>query len=805
MPANGLALDLRMTLRSVRTAAPLFLVAVLTVALGVGVNAAMFSVVNAVVLRPLPYRAPAELVALWPEKRWSLQMLRDVEQRVSSYRSVAAYRAASYTLLGEGLPEPVPVAAVSPTYFSVLGVSPARGRALAAGDATGQSGPVVVLSHGLWQRRFGGDPSVVGRTIRLAGGGIESRTVVGVLAPGITPIPATAEAWVPIVTTPDRPGYFGGYGMSVVGRLRPERSAEQARAELRRLVPELTPTHPSQFRPARYSPVDVVPLLESMTRTVRTPLLVLLGAVACVLLIACTNVANLLLARAYGRQRAVAIQLSLGCSRRRLVRQVLTESVLLAIAGGVVGLLAAGLALPLIRGVVADDLPRATGIAIDARVLAFAALASLLTGLVFGSVPAAHAARATPGATMRATAGRGQSQGRASGRVNDLFVVAEIALSLMLLAGAGLLLKSLWQLTRVDPGFSAARVLTLEVTVPPGRYDSLPARAALLRQLEERVGALPGVTTVGAIDFLPLTGRTSGIPYRVDGQDAAQGGSQVVSLRIVTPAYFDALRIPLLRGRPLGPADVPVDSAGESAALVNAAFARQHWGGESPLGKRILSTTGNPLARIVGVVADARQTAMDAAAAPEMYLAASQVGWQGGYLLVRGVRRTPPQSDVVAGLRAVEPELGVREVRTMDEVVRAAMDDDRLYAGLLSTFAALALVLGLVGVYGVMTYAASRRTREFGVRLALGATRRALLLHVLGRAMVPVAVGVALGVGGALALTRLLTRLLFGVAPGDPGVLGGVALLLVAAAAGAALVPAVRASRVSPVHALRAE
>ena len=802
---NGLVLDLRMTLRSLRKTAALFGVALLTIALGVGVNTAMFSVVNAVVLRPLPYREPDRLVSPWPEKRWGLQMFEDVRERVSSYEALSAYRQMSFMLLGDGLPESVPVAMVSPTHFGVLGVAPLAGRLFAEGDATGAAGAVVVLSHGFWQRQLGGDPSVVGRTVRLAGGGVEARTVIGILPPDFEPLPQGVDAWVPMIRTPGQPGYFGGYGMSVIARLKPGVAPAQASAELRRLVPELTPTHPTQFRPARYSPVDVVPTLELMTRGVRTQLLVLLGAVGFILLIACTNVVNLLLARAQGRRRDIAVQMALGCSPRRVARQVLMESLVLGLGGGAIGALAAVLSLPLLRNAVADYVPRAGAIEIDGRVLLFAVAVSLLTGLLFGALPALHAAGSAPGDMLRATAGRGQSQGRASGRANDLFVAAEIALSLMLLAGAGLMLKSLWQLTRVDTGFSAEGVLTMQLTLPPGRYDSLDARAALLRRIEERLGALPGVQTVGAIDFLPLSGSSNGVPYRVAGQELPPGSSQVANFRVVTPDFFRALRIPLERGRMLGPSDVPVDSGGERALLVNEAFARQHWPDRDPLGGRVLNAAGEPFGRVVGVVGDSRQMSMDAAPAPEIYGATTQLGWTGGYLVLRGDGTVPAREPVLAALRAIEPNLGVRNVDPMEEVVSSAMNDTRFYARLLTAFAGLALALGLVGVYGVMTYAASRRTREFGVRLAFGATRRDLLVAVLTRALVPVGAGLALGLAGALALTRVLASRLYEVGATDPWVLGAAALLLGAAATAAALVPAARASRLSPVRALQAE
>ena len=802
---TGLTLDLRQTLRSLRKHATLVSIALLTIALGVGVNTAMFSVVNAVILRPLPYPKPEQLVSLWPEKRWSLGMLDDVRERVSSYAAISAWRDGSYMLLGDAEPEPVRIAIISAAHFEVLGVSPTMGRAFTAADEQGTGEPSVVLSHGFWQRRFGGDKSVVGRSIRLAGGGAQNRTVVGILPEGFTSRPPNVDAWVPMTTTPNQAGFFGGYGMNVIGRLKPNATAELARAELRRLVPELTPEHPTQFRPIRYSPVDVVPLLEQMTRGIRTQLLILLGAVTFILLIACTNVASLLLARAHGRQREVAIQMALGCSPTRIARQVFSESVVLAVAGGTIGVVTAVLALPLIRNAVTNYVPRAEAIVVDPLVMLFAAGATLLTAVVFGAAPALHASRGSPGDVMRATAGRGQSQGRGARRVNDLFVVAEIALSLTLLAGAGLLIKSLWQLSRVDTGLDTANTLTMQLALPPGRYDSTDARVALLRQIEERISATPGVETVGAIDFLPLSGSGSGFPYRIAGQDVPAGTSQVVNTRIVTPGFFRAFRVPLKRGRMLGAQDVRVDTSVFGALVVNEAFARQHWPNADPLGGQVLGATGGRIGQVVGVVADMRQNGMDAAPAPEIYAITTQWGWSGGSLVVRGVRDTPNPDAIRAAIRSIEPNMGLRNVRPMTEVVSEAMSDRRFYARLLTWFAGLALILGLVGVYGVMTYAASRRTREFGVRLAFGATGRDLAVDVLARAMMPVFVGILLGLGGAISLTRVLTSLLYEVRATDPWVLGGVSVMLALAAAGAALVPAARASRVTVVSALQAE
>jgi putative ABC transport system permease protein len=803
---NGLLLDIRYALRSLGRTPGIFLIALVTIALGVGVNTAMFSVVNAVVLSPLPYPSSDRLVSLWPEKFWSVTMLRDAEERVTSYEAISAYTASSYTLLGDGSAEAVPGGLVSPAHFEVLGVRPRIGGGFIPGDGVSERGPVVVLSHEFWQRHLGGDPGVVGQSIRLAGQGLEQRTIVGILPRDFRPLPSTPEVWVPIIETPGEPGFYGAYGLKVIGRLRPGVTPAQASAELRSLVDEFTPLYPTQFREIRYSPVDVVPLLDTLVQGVRSQLLILLGAVGLILLIACTNVANLLLARAHGRQRQVAVQMALGCSPRRVVRQVLTESLVLGLIGGAIGVAAALLALPVITGFVSDQLPRTADIAINGPVLAFALGASILAGLVFGAVPALRAARAVPGEVMRATAGRGQSQGRRSGRVNDILVVGEVALSLVLLAGAGLMLKSVWQLTRVDPGFSAENVLTMQITLPPGRYDSLAVREVLRQRIEEQVSAVPGVAAVGSIDFLPLGIGWSGIPYRIDGREPAEEVSQVVGGRVVNPEYFEVMRIPLVQGRMLGPEDTGFE--GENALLVNERFARQHWPDGGAIGGRILfgDSEGEPIGTIVGIVRDVRQQSLSEPAAPAIYASAAQVGWPtSGVLVVRGVRGVPSRDEVVAALQAVEPEIAPRNVRTMEEVLWTAAANTRFYAQLLTGFAALALLLGIVGVYGVISYAVSQRSGELGVRLALGATARDLLVNVMSRALAPVAVGIALGLGGALVLTRFLASLLFDVHAADPWVLSGVAFLLALAGAAAALVPARRATRISPVRALQGE
>jgi putative ABC transport system permease protein len=790
---TGLALEIRYAFRSLLRAPGLFAMALITIALGVGVNAAMFSVLHSVVLRPLPFPEPDRLVSLWPEKRWSLQMVADVRERVDSYQEIAAVTGDWFSLLGEGPAESILGGAVSASYFDVVGIQPMLGGGFVPEDAVAERGSVVVLSHDFWQNRYGGDPGVLGRTVRVAGFGLEERTIVGVL-PSDFPR-SEQQVWVPLVEVEGQPGFVGWYGMEVWGRLRPGVPVERASAELRGLVDELAPVHPTQFRDIRYSPVDVVPALEVTVREVRRQLMVLMGAVGFILLIACTNVTNLLLARAQGRQREIAIQAALGGSGRRIMRHILTESALLGVLGGAVGVAAAYLALPVITAFVGGQIPRAAEIEMNGTVILFALGISLLASLLFGAAPAVRAARSTPAQLLRG-GGRGQSQGRAAGRLNDLLVGAEVALCLVLLAGAGLMLKSMWQLTRVDTGLDTENVLTLQYTVPPGRYDSSEAMDMLRRRIEEQVASVPGVEGVAFVSALPLTGSWSGIPYSIDGIDL--DGSHVVPARQVMPGFFDFFGLRLVEGRPLGNEDVLAE--GVSAIVVNETFARRHWPEGGALGGGIMNAAGDDqIGTIVGVVADARMGVLQEGSQAAVF----SVGFPGaGYLLVRGARGVPAGEPVVRALAEVDSELATRNIRSMDAVVTAAGANTRFYTWLLLGFAALALLLGLVGVYGVISYAVSRRTRELGVRLALGAPPRAVMLAVVRRAMGPVGVGILVGMAGALFLTRVIAGLVYEVDVADPWVLATVGVLLAAAGTAASAVPAARAGRVSPLQAM---
>lgn len=799
---RGILLDLRYVARGLLKTPALFLVAVITIALGVGANTAMFSIVNAVVLKPLPFPQSESLVSLWPEKRWSQGMVRDVAERVQSYQGITSYGTGLLTLYGGPEPEPLDVSNVSFNHLDVLGVKPALGRGFQEGDAAAADGYVVILSHGLWQRRFGGDPTIIGRTLELSGVGTTSRTVVGVMPEGFTGMNSDAQLWIPIITAEGVPGASGTYGFSVLGRLRDGVSPPSASAELKRLVPEFTPLHPTQFRQARHSPVDVVPLLEQIVKDLRSKLFVLLGVVTVILLIACSNVANLLLARSTARQRDVALQMALGSSRGRVVRQVLTESAMLGLAGGFVGVLSAYVSLPIIRKYVEEQLPRTETISLDVTVLLFAVVISVLSGLIFGALPALRAVQHAPTSMLRESS-RGQSQGRKAGRVNDMLVIAEVALTLVLLTGAGLMLKSLSKLSMVDTGFDAEHVLTMQIGLPAGKYGEAEQRAAFFQDALTRLQSLPGVQAAGSINNLPLTTASIAIPYSIQGVPVPEGESyQVVNWRIVTPEYFEALRIPLRLGRMLQPIEA---SDGEGALLVNEAFANQHWPGQDPLGHRLVGPSGTVLGTVVGVVGNVRQMEMAAAGVPEVYVHNSQSGWTPGFLLVRSTTGTPAQAMVMSALRDVEPQLTIRNVRTMDAVVHEALGDTRFFARLFAAFGALALALGMVGVYGVMAYAMTRKFRELGVRLALGATPVVLLRGVVTTAMIPVLVGVGIGAACALFAGRLLSNLLYEVSTTDPLVLTAMAVIMVLTGLFAALIPALKAIGMNPVSALRAE
>ena len=798
--------DVRFGLRVLRKRPGFTAVALAVLALGVGANTAIFSVVNAVLLRPLPYPGAERVIAFSgvnPQKgitdsNLSAPDFAEWKAQGRAFEALALYAAGSANMTGGDEPERVAVAYVGPDFFRVLGVSAARGRALLAEDDEEGREPVAVISHGLWVRRFGADPAAVGRQLELGGRRLE---VVGVMPAGLD-FPQRAEVWSPLqLDVPKQPR--DNRAFSVVGRLREGVPLEAAQAELdavaSRLAQEYPPTNAGWG-------VRLYTLKERLVGRLKTTLFILLAGVGLLLLIACANVANLLLARAAGRRREVALRLALGAGRLRIARQMLTESVLLGLAGGALGAALSVWLTDLLVALAPADTPRLAEAAPDWRVLLFAAGASVLTGVLFGVAPAVQAARYDLHESLK-EGGRGIAGSRS--RLRSSLVVAEVALSLLLLAGAGLLVKSFTRLQAVDPGFDPAGAVTMRISLPGARYKEPARKAEFYAALMERVESLPGVESAGATVSLPLGGSnySVGRGFIRDGRPATPEEAANAAYAVVTPGYFRAMRIPLRAGRAFDERD-GADSA--KVVVVNESFARKAFAGEDPLGKRIHIWRDEKFTReIVGVVGDTRPQSLDAGEAPQMYVPHKQdASWGGLSVVARARGGADPESLVPAlreEVRALDRELPAYDVKTLGRVVADSTAYRRLTMFLMAGFAAAALLLAGVGLYGVISYSVAQRTHEIGVRLALGAQRGDVLRLVVRQGMLLTLAGLAAGVACAFALTRLMSGLLYEVSATDPAVYALVSLLLAAVAFLASYVPARRATRVDPMEALRYE
>jgi predicted permease len=807
--------DFRRAARAFRRAPGFFLLVVLPLALGIGATTAIFSAVHGVLLRPLPYRAPGQLVTVnhfYPslkglEAGVSAPGFRDYRDRTRSFARVAVGAFWQPNLTGQGEPERLTGAFGSGDYFAALGVQPALGRAFGPDEDAPGRAQVVVLSDGFWRRRLGADPRAVGRTLVLNG---RTYQVVGVMPPGFAdPFVPAAEVWRPLALSAEQlaEGRTNEW-LSLVARLRPGVEVGAARAELRTLAEQLKRAYPDSY-PADWS-LTVASLQDKNTGRIRPALLVLLGAVGFVLLIAAANVANLLLARGAGRAREVAVRTALGARRAQLARQMLAESVVLAAAAGALG---AGLAAAAVRALAAfapATLP-AGAIRVDAPVLGFALAVSLGTGLLFGLAPAAQAARGALSGALR-EGGRGAAGDRGAQLVRRGLVVAEVALALVLLTGAGLLTRSFARLQGVDPGFEPRGVLTFTVALPQAKYPSDTQRVALFDALLPRVAAVRGVRAAGAVSELPFGPGGSTGSFAVEGYQAPPGQpGPWGDLRVATPGYFEALRIPLRRGRLFTAQDAP---GARRVAVVDEELAARYWPGQNPIGRRVSlgAPDGQPPAwiEVVGVVGHAKQEGLDADARVQLYLpfAQSPTGQLAVAVRAAGGAAGDPERLLPllrAAVREVDRDLPLADVRTLESRVDASVGPRRLSALLLGGFATLALVMASLGLYGVMAYAVAQRTRELGVRLALGAARGNVLGLVLRQGLTLALAGGAVGLAGALALSRLLQSQLYGVRAADPATLAGVVLLLGAVAFVAALVPARRATRVDPAVALRGD
>jgi putative ABC transport system permease protein len=808
---DTLTQDVRYAVRALAQRPGFTVVAMLTIGLGVGANTAIFSVVNAMLLQPLPYPDADRLVILWTNSgagnspaAWPEYV--DWRSQSRSFEEMAVWRPQSVSLTGGGAePERLTGAFVSASFFDLTGARAQRGRAFRPEEtdpATTQ--PLAVISHGLWTRRFGADPGILGRTLVLNG---KPRTVIGVIGPefegGRAPFDGWfmgTEVWLPVADFPNANALARGQTeLLVAARLRPGVSLDSARADLAVVARRLEQAYPETHA---HRAVTVIPLHQELVDGVRPALLILLGAVGLVLLIACANVANLLLARAAHRQRELALRSALGAGRRRLLAQLLTESMVLAVAAGVLGALIGSLGLRGLAALVPADAGLPQRLGVDRTVLAFTAGLSLITGVVFGLLPALQASRPDLVAVLR-EGGRSVG-GAARRRFRDGLVVAEIALSLVLLVGAGLLLRSVLALQSADPGFRTDRLLTMEFRLPTSRYAQPAQIAAFFREVLERMRAVPGVESVALVRAVPFSGNGGSSAYEIESTPPpAPGREPRTQTNIVSPDYFRTMGIPLLQGRAVDERDT---AEAPPVAVVSATFARTAWPGQEALGKRLRFKDTERWVTVVGVVGDIRHGSFAEAAAAQAYTPHDQ---DPRIFACVVARTTGDPMAVAAPIRraiwSVDPEQPVWKVRTMEALLAGARGPARALTILIALFAGVALVLAAVGIYGVMTYVVTQRTREIGIRMALGASARTVVGMVVGRGLMLTAIAIVLGLAGAAALTRTLATLLFGVGPLDPVTFAAAAVVLGALALLASYLPARRAARVDPVVALADE
>ena len=781
-------------------------VAVLTLALGIGANTAIFSVVRTLLLEPLPFREPDRLVMLWeadaanPQRTMILSMpnYTDFSRSVAAFEATGIFEYLNYNFSGDGEAERVPGLRASASTFQVLGVEPALGRTFTADeDRPGHN--VAIISHALWQRRFGGRPDIVGSATRING---QPYQIVGVMpARFIFPV-RDVGVWTPIAfneTDQER----GSHSFHAVARLRPGATLAAVNAELDTFARGLAKQYPESNGG---DTAAVTPMRDFGVAQLRPTLYALLGAVALVLAIACVNVANLLLAQSSSRKHEFAVRGALGASRLRLAGQLLAEALVIAIAGGLAGIAVAWSGTRLLAGVLPPSIVGApfrdvgAGITIDPVVLAFTAAVSILTGVLFGLAPLAGVrseglrAGGTRGATGRMSALRGT------------LVATEVALALVVLVAAGLMVKSLARMFANDPGLDPSNVLVVTMSLPQPDFYGPPVRTTFCSEVSERVGTLPGVVAAGAISHLPLSGANAGRGFSIEGRPMPQGQNPSASYRLTCPGYFKALGIPIVKGRDFDSRDA---TTAAGAVIINEETATRYWPDEDPIGRRIKlggPASSNPWMTVVGVAGNVRHFGLDDGARREIFRPYSQSAWPVMTVVAKTAGDPSGFATAIRGaLQRIDPDLPVNRTTTMEAVATSSTGTRRFPMILLSAFGAVALALAVIGVYGVVSYTVTQRTREIGIRMALGARRPSVIRLVLWSAMRPVAAGVAAGAVGAVFASRLLGTLLYNVMPGDPVVIAGIGVLLAAVAAGAALVPGARATRVDPVTVLRTE
>jgi putative ABC transport system permease protein len=805
--------DLRFGVRMLLKHPGFTFVAVLTLALGIGANTAIFSVVNMVLLRPLPLPEPDRLMTFWhsapakllPEVNLNDALFAFYRDRSRMFERLAAYESARLTLTGAGDPELLIGARVTFGYFETLGQGPLHGRSFLPEEDMPRKNNVVILSYGLWQRRFGSDPNIVGQAIQLNN---LPMIVVGIMPPGFDfPNPAERsdsdhmQFWVPYGLNPQN---INSWNLSAIGRLRPGVTNATAEREIAALWSDFEQQFGSRLGSATLgasATTVMMPLQRHIVRDVRTPLLVLLGAVSTVLLIACANLANLLLARAASRSRELAVRQCLGASGRRIARQLLTESLLLSLLGAAGGLSLAAWSVNALRSLSSANIPRVELVRLDWTVLLFALAVTLFTGVLCGLAPALRSARVNLQEAIKQSA-RGSASG-SNRRLNNAFVVSQLALSLILLIGAALLLQSLRNLLSVDPGFQPENVLMGQVSLPGSRYATSAQVNSFSHQLLGRVRSLPGVQAAEMSQVVPFSGDSLGATFRVEGQESNPSEpAKAAQLRDATPGYFAAMGMPILQGRAFQTTDT---ESSAPVAIVDEKLARMQWPNEDPLGKRI-RIGGSPWMTIVGIVSSIKNSKLDEETIPYVYRPDTQFVRLERTL----VGRTASDSTaLIPAIRqqvaSLDPELPLYKVSTIEEGMARSLGAKRLTNLLLTGFAVTALLLALIGIYGVMSLNVGSRTSEFGIRMALGAQQGDVLRMVVSQGMRLAIVGVALGLGGAFGLTRMLESMLFGVKANDPLIFAGAAIALSLAALAACYIPARRATKVDPLAALRRE